>query len=182
VLRIEKGLKHLVDAAGMLRTPPTGLRLAIVGDGVERDALARQIESSGVGDRIAMFPFSGRTDPHLAALDGVVLPSDSFEALPIGVIEGMAHSLPVIGSRIGGVPELISDGESGLLVPPGDPSALAAAIDEIAADPERAAAMGRRGRQIAEERYDLNRMVGEVERQYLEVSARRTGGEALSGP
>ena len=108
-----------------------------------RPELARRIADAGVGDRIRLFPFSGSSDPHLAALDALLLPSDVFESLPIGVIEGMAHSLPVIASDLGGVPEMVRNGETGILVPPGDPRPLAEAIRELAADPDQA----RRARQ-----------------------------------
>jgi glycosyltransferase involved in cell wall biosynthesis len=179
MLRQEKGLHHLIDVAALLGTEMPAVRLAIVGDGPEREDLAAGIQRAGVGDRIALFPFSGSSDPHLAALDGLLLPSDRFESLPIGVIEAMAFSLPVVGSRLGGVPELIADGESGVLVPPGNPEALAAAVKELASDSDRAAAMGRYGRRIAEERFSLERMINDLEREYLDL--RRRSGK-LSAP
>lgn len=173
VLRWEKGLHHLIEVAGMLGEDRPDLRLAIVGEGPERSELAERIERAGVGDRIRLFPFSGAADPHLSALDALLLPSDVFESLPIGVIEGMAHSLPVIASDLGGVPEMVRDGETGVLVPPGDTARLAEAVEELAADPERARELGRRGRELAESRFSLERMTDALEREYLAVSARR---------
>ena len=173
VLRWEKGLHHLIEVARMLGQEQPDLRLAIVGDGPEESDLTARIERAGVGERIRVFPFSGSSDPHLAALDALLLPSDVFESLPIGVIEGMAHSLPVIASDIGGLPELVQTGVDGALVPPGDPARLAEAIKELAADRDRAAELGRRGRELVESRFSLERMTDELEREYLEVSAAR---------
>ena len=133
--------------------------------------MARRIDAAGVGDRIRLFPFSGSPDPHLAALDAFLLPSDVFESLPIGVLEAMAHSLPVIASDIGGLPELVQSGADGVLVPPGDPGRLADAIRDLAADPDQAAELGRRARDLVESRFSLGRMTNALEREYLEASA-----------
>lgn len=170
MLRWEKGIGQLLDAAALLDGAPEDLRLAIVGEGPERDAVARRIEQSGLEDRIRLFPFSGRPEPHLLALDGFVLPSDRWEALGIALIEAMACGLPTIGSRLGGIPEVIDEGQTGLLVPPGDPAALADAIRVLALDPARAAEMGELGRQRASTRFSLDRMVDETERLYVEVA------------
>jgi glycosyltransferase involved in cell wall biosynthesis len=174
VLRWEKGLHHLIDAAALLGDAPPGLKLAIAGDGPEREALSERIERAGVGDRIRLFAgFAPRVEERLAAIDGFVLPSDRWEAGPIALIEAMAFELPAIGSRLGGVPELIEDGRSGLLVPAGDPAALAAAIRRLADDRGRASAMGERGRKLAESRFSLDGMIEAVEELYLEVAPAR---------
>jgi glycosyltransferase involved in cell wall biosynthesis len=172
-LRFEKGLHHLIDAVALLRdrqqpgVPP--VKLAIVGDGPERDALAARIEARGVDDRIRLFPYSGRVEPHLLVLDAFVLPSHQFEVLSIGTIEAMACQLPVIATCVGGVPEVVADGISGRLVRPGDPIAIADAIVELAGDPDLRARMGEAGRQIAERRFRLDRMIDEIERLYAEA-------------
>ena len=119
VLRWEKGLRHLVDVAVILNERGSDVKLAIVGDGPERADLKRRIERAGVGERLRLFPFSGSSDPHLAALDGLVLPSDVFESLPIGVIEAMAHSVPVIASNLGGVLSLSNPGSPASWFPRG---------------------------------------------------------------
>jgi glycosyltransferase involved in cell wall biosynthesis len=173
VLRPEKGLHHLVEVARMLSRERPDLRLAIVGDGAEGDHLAERIHDAGVGDRIRIFPFSGSPDPHLAALDALLLPSDGFESLPIGVLEGMAHSLPVVASDIGGVSEVVRDGETGILVPPADVGRLTAGIEQLAAEPGMARRLGDRGRELVESHFSLERMTESLEREYLAVSARR---------
>jgi glycosyltransferase involved in cell wall biosynthesis len=169
-LRAEKGLHHLVDAAALLRPAPgRGVKVAIVGDGPERDPLVQRIESLGLGDRVRVFPFCGRVEPHLLALDGFVLPSHQFEVLSIGTIEAMACGLAVIASRVGGVPEVVANSDSGRLVPPGDPAAIASAIAELAADDGLRRRMGARGQEIASERFRMERMVDEIEALYLEL-------------
>lgn len=170
-LRAEKGLHHLLDAAALLRpSNGRGVKVAIVGDGPERDALTERIERLGISDRARVFGFSGRVEPHLLALDGFVLPSHQFEVLSIGTIEAMACGLAVIATRVGGVPEVVSDGDSGRLVPPGDPAAIASAISELAADDAMRERMGKRGREIADERFRMDRMVDEIEALYLELA------------
>ncbi|MGZ5360385.1 MAG: glycosyltransferase [Solirubrobacterales bacterium] len=169
-LRWEKGLHHLVEAAALLGSRAPGSRLAIVGEGAERDALQQLIGRRGAGDRIRLFDYGGRPEPHLLALDGFVLPSDSFEAMPIGLLEAMAAGLPVVASAVGGVPEAVADGRSGILVPPGDPPALAAALERLGEDAELGTAMGARGREIAERRFSLTGMVDSIEELYAEVS------------
>ncbi len=155
----------------MLDRTETDIRLAIVGDGPEAPALERRIFDAEVGDRIRLFPFSGSSDPHMAALDALLLPSDVFESLPIGVIEGMAHSLPVIASDIGGLPEVIQTGVDGL---PGPARGIRAARGSDQG-PRRGPGSGGRardgGRELVESRFSLERMIDELEREYLEVSA-----------
>jgi glycosyltransferase involved in cell wall biosynthesis len=168
-LRAEKGHRRLVEAAALLADTP-GVRIAIVGDGPEREALARQIAELGLDERVRLFPFSGRMEPHLLALDGFVLPSNQFEVFSIGTAEAMACGLPVVASGIGGVPEVVADGESGILVPPDDAQAIAAAIEVLAGDSQRREDMGRQGQAIARERFSLERMLDEFEAIYAELT------------
>jgi glycosyltransferase involved in cell wall biosynthesis len=101
--------------------------------------------------------FTGRVDDvaeRLRASDLFAFPSE-FEALGISLIEAAACGLPAIGTRTGGIVDVIEDGASGLLVPPGDAAALSAGMRALIADPDRRAQLGRRARQIARERFDL---------------------------
>ena len=82
------------------------------------------------------------------------MPSEWYENCPLSLLESLALGRPVIGSRIGGIPELIEEGSDGLLVPPGDAEALAEAIGRLTRAPERAAAMGRAGRRKVETSFD----------------------------
>jgi glycosyltransferase involved in cell wall biosynthesis len=169
VMRRQKDPLTAVHAAAMLahegRLPG---RLALVGDGELRDDVEREIERLGVGSDVRVFPFDGDVGPYLAALDLYVLPS-AWEALPLGVLEAMTCSLPVLATRVGGVPEAVSDGRTGVLVPARDPAALARALAELLADEPRRRGLGEAGRAVWEERYGVGRMIQRTEALYEEV-------------
>jgi glycosyltransferase involved in cell wall biosynthesis len=108
----------------------------------------------------------------LAESDVFVLPSRS-EAAPNGIIEAMGAGLPVVATDVGGIPELVEHGTTGVLVRPGDATALAGALQQLIADPPRAAAYGRAGRAAAERHYSFDRMVARFEQLYREQLERR---------
>jgi glycosyltransferase involved in cell wall biosynthesis/GT2 family glycosyltransferase len=110
VLRPQKDPLLAVRAAARLRRPG---KLAIVGEGALRDAVVGEIERLGLGERVRWFPYRGRMGPYLAALD-VFLLSSAWEALPLSVLEAMSCALPVVSTRVGGVPEAVHEGHSGL--------------------------------------------------------------------
>ena len=170
VFRPEKGLNHLVEAAAILRERAPGVRVALVGEGDEREALERQIARLDLGQVARVFSYGGSVEPHLAALDCFALPSFQFEAAGIGVLEAMAMGLPVVASRIGGVPESVRDGETGVLVSPGDPSALAGAILELAADGSTRRRMGEAGQAVVAEGFTLGREATRLAALYREAS------------
>jgi glycosyltransferase involved in cell wall biosynthesis len=136
-----KGVAVLLRAVALL-SRKRDLRLTIVGDGPLRRVLELEADALGVGDRVRFLGFvpdSDMTD-HFRAADALVLPAvqDSkgdVEGLGVVLIEAIAHGKPVIASDSGGIPDIVIDGESGLLVPPGSPEALAAAIERLLADP-----------------------------------------------
>ena len=98
--------------------------------------------------------------------DLCVLPSQAREGLGIALIEAMAAGLPVVGTDVGGIPEVIRNGENGFLVPPGSAEPLAQAIGKLVGDQELRIAMGCRGRQIYEERFTLSTMMTQIEALY----------------
>jgi glycosyltransferase involved in cell wall biosynthesis len=147
-----KGQRVLVDACAQLKLRGVELRCRIVGDGEDRQALSDQIARLEVSDHVELvgrLP-SDRVVDELAAasvmvLPSVVLSSGQMEGIPVALMEAMAAGVPVISTRISGIPELVIDGETGLLVEPGDATALADAIESVFADPagaERRAAAG----------------------------------------
>jgi colanic acid/amylovoran biosynthesis glycosyltransferase len=158
-----KGHRHLLDAVARVRVAGTDLRLELVGDGELRTAL------EGQAARLGLFPgavrFHGALPrPEVAALlrraDAAVLASvvtatGKREGIPVALMEAMASELPVVATRISGIPELVEDGASGLLVPPEDPAALAGALQRLAADPALRARLGAAGRRQVAEAYDL---------------------------
>jgi glycosyltransferase involved in cell wall biosynthesis len=146
-----KGVNHLIEAVQRL---PAGLRarLTVIGDGPERAALADQVKAGGLEDRVN---FRGRVaDADLkesySASDVFVLPSivdpqGDTEGLGVVLLEAMTYGVPVVGSDIGGITDIIENGESGLLVPPADADQLARALERLALDPALAARLGAAG-------------------------------------
>jgi len=146
-LAAQKRPDLLVEAFGRLRTEA---HLVVVGDGPMRAAVLAAVRSSPARDRITVTGFVPHVEvPQvLASLDLLVLPS-AYEEMGSVLVEAMASGLPVVASRVGGIPAVVADGETGLLVPPGDVDALAAALDELLADPARRHRMGVAARERA---------------------------------
>jgi glycosyltransferase involved in cell wall biosynthesis len=136
-LSLEKGHADLVAAtallAGMNQLPP--IRVVIVGDGPERDALLRQAAALGISDKVVLAGFQRHMAPYFAMARILALPSHS-EGSPNVVLEAMAAGLPIAATRVGGVPEILADRKTGLLVPARDPEALTAAIRELLTNSE----------------------------------------------
>lgn len=152
----------LVTAFARLREQVPGhfprLRLALLGDGPELDRLREQVAALGVEDQVWMPGNRSDMPEQLQAMDLFVLPSLA-EGIPVTVLEAMASGLPVIASRVGGLPELIEEGQTGALLEPGDPDALCATLAEYITDPERLRCEGARARDRAESTFGLARMV-----------------------
>ncbi len=171
-LRPEKGHDVLIDAAPSVLRQFSDATFEIVGGGPERPALLARAEARGV---LPAFSFIGHQDDvpaRLAANDLFVLPSRS-EAFPNAVLEAMATGLPIVASGVGGILELIDDNQTGLLVPPGDPDALADRLCRLMADSARAARLGDAARAEAHARYSFDRMISAFESIYLTELARR---------
>jgi glycosyltransferase involved in cell wall biosynthesis len=151
-LRAPKDFLTLVRAVSQLE--PGAVRLRIAGDGPDRPQLVAEIERLGLADVIELLGTSGDIGALLGAADVFVLASAS-EGLPMSVLEAMAAGTPVVASQVGGMPELVNDGETGVLVPPGDPAALAAALARLAADPALRGRFGAAGRRRAEAEFSL---------------------------
>jgi glycosyltransferase involved in cell wall biosynthesis len=176
VLRPEKNHELLLRAFARVRRELPSAELWIVGDGPRRGTLedacgslglsfARADAASCPGDRVGRpaVQFLGRrADARalMAGFDLAVLSSHPrVETLPLALIESMDAGVPVVSTRVGALAELVEDGSSGLLVPPGGEESLAGALLSLLRDPERRAAMGRRGQEIVVARYSVERMV-----------------------
>ncbi len=178
----EKDVANLVRATAIAAERVPELRVEVAGDGACREELGRLAAELGVAGRVA---FLGEVRDVRALLTGArmfVLPSRS-EGIPLTALEAMACGLPVVATRVGGLPEVVDDGVTGLLVAPADPTALAQAMVAIWTDPERRDRMGRAGRLRAEERFDVRRMVAEYEALYRETIGddRRTNTSCTDG-
>jgi glycosyltransferase involved in cell wall biosynthesis len=155
-LRPEKGVAAFVQALARARAAgAAGLRGLVVGDGPERASLER---TAAEADGVELLGSRGDVPDLLAASDAFCLLSQA-EALPMSVLEAMALGLPVVAADVGGVPEAVEDGDTGLVVPPADVAAAATALAGLAADPARARAMGARGRARQRERFAGEAMV-----------------------
>jgi glycosyltransferase involved in cell wall biosynthesis len=155
-LRAEKGHDVLIDAIAKCRTR-SAIEFQFAGDGPCRAALEARAASRGVAHRIAFLGERHDVASLLSAADLFILPSRT-EAFPNGALEAMAAGLPVIASRTGGLCELIEDGVTGVLVPPGNAAALADAIVRLSEDPPYAAALGAAARRAVVEHYTLAAM------------------------
>ena len=166
-LEPEKGHPTLVEAwPKVLRAVPDSY-LLIVGEGSRRDALEAQARELRIAHRVV---FTGRRDdvPAVtAALDVAVLPSYR-EAQGLTILEAMALSRPVVASDVGGIPEMIEDGKTGLLVPPHDADALAAAIVRLLTNHPLADTLGRAGHDMVHDRFCIELMVSATESIYDE--------------
>lgn len=166
-LEQEKGHPTLLEAwPQVLRAVPNAY-LLIVGEGSKRDALEAQARELRIAHRVV---FTGRRDdvPAVtAALDVAVLPSYR-EAQGLTILEAMALSRPVVASNVGGIPEMIADGVTGLLVPPHDATALATAVVRLLLDHPYADTIGRAGHDMVHDRFCIELMVHAVETIYDE--------------
>jgi glycosyltransferase involved in cell wall biosynthesis len=151
-LKAPKDFLTFVRALGLLR--PGAAKTLIVGEGPDRPELEAEIRRLEIGDNVQLLGERRDVLELLADADVFVLSSAS-EGMPVSVLEAMAAGLPVVGSRVGGVPELVVDGETGLLVEPGDPDELAAAIDRLLADPQLRRRLAETGRARAQGRFAL---------------------------
>lgn len=160
----EKGLDVLLRALAML----DGVSAVLVGDGAERPALERLARELGVADRIEMTGWEDDISARLRSIDVLVSPSRG-EAFGLALLEAMAAGLAVIATDVGSVSEAVADEQTGLLVAPDDPAALAGAIRELRDDPERRRRLGRRGRALAAERFAPAAMARAFEALYDEI-------------
>jgi glycosyltransferase involved in cell wall biosynthesis len=173
-LEPEKGHPTLLEAWPRVLASVPDAHLLLVGEGSQREALEAQAGALGLLDHgRPSITFTGRRDdvPAVtAALDVAVLPSYR-EAQGLSILEAMALSRPVVASEVGGIPEMIEHGRTGLLVPPRDPAALADAIVRLLTDHAYADTLGRAGRDLVHERFCAELMVRAIETIYDEAVA-----------
>jgi glycosyltransferase involved in cell wall biosynthesis len=158
----EKGLYYLVEAAALIPDVHSRMRFVLVGDGECREALESQVRDRGLEACFQFAGFQNRPASYLNTFNIFVLPSLS-EGLSSAILTAMAASLPVVATNVGGIPELICQGENGILVPPGDPISLAEAIQSLAEAPDQCFQMGQLGRARVEERFTIERKIVETE-------------------
>jgi glycosyltransferase involved in cell wall biosynthesis len=172
-----KGQADLLRAVRAVVDVEPSFRLDFVGDGPLRNELTSLRDELGLAEHVRFLGLRDDVREQLAAADAFVLASVS-EGLSISLLEAMAAGLPTIATRVGGNPEVVVHGRTGLLVPPRSPASLAEALLELIRDPERARHMGQAGRRRAEESFDVRRVVNTYEELYLSILAKKRNGRA----
>lgn len=185
-VRGSKGHRYFLEAAREVLAVRPQTRFLIVGDGIGFDDVRRQVQELGLAPHVVMTGFRRDIPEIMAALDMLVLPSTRSEGTSQVVPQALAVGTPVVGTTVGGTPEVIRDGETGRLVPPGDAHALAQAILSLLADPAGARALGRAGQELVRARYTFETMMERITAVYRELlgadSARwRPGGPGAVG-
>ncbi|HSG50452.1 MAG TPA: glycosyltransferase [Longimicrobiales bacterium] len=153
-----KGHHVLLDAVPVVLAAVPRARFLLFGRGPLEAELRRDIAARGLQDAVRLAGFRDDLPHLLPCLDLLVHPAFK-EGLGVALLEAGAAGIPVVGSRAGGIPEVVVDGRTGLLVPPGDAQALAAALTDLLGDPERCAAMGRQARRFVEKERSVDAMV-----------------------
>lgn len=164
-LRAIKRFDVLIDAADVLRRRHPDVRVVIAGGGPERAALDARIAERGLTDTVRLLGARDDVPDVLAACDVAVTCSDA-EASPLSIMEYMGAGLPTVATAVGGIPDVIGDGEHGVLVPRRNPAALATAIGDLLDDPGRRIALGRAAAARRRVEFDLAVMVRRVEELY----------------
>jgi glycosyltransferase involved in cell wall biosynthesis len=176
----EKGHADLIEALGQAASRGCRMTAVLAGDGPERPALERQIARLGLQDSVHLPGYIDRPQRLLEDADLSVLPSHT-EGLPNAALEALAMEVPVLATRVGGTPDVITDGETGRLVEAKAPEALAAALMDFAADPAPWRRMAERGRTMVVSRFDFRARTRRMEDLYLEMTGRQPAGTSAAG-
>ncbi len=175
VLRSWKGHLYLLEAFHELIQRGARAFLLLVGEGPYRPLIEEKIEQLGLEHWVHMVGFRDQVEPWFALMDVKVLASYANEGVPQSLLQALAMARPVVGTTVGGIPEVIVDEETGLLVPPKDSHSLAQAMGRLMANPDFGQELGRRGRQLVVERFTLEQMAAEIETVYEVLLEGRRG-------
>lgn len=165
-----KGHHSLLEAMALLVRDASHVGVVIAGDGALRTALESRAEALGIGAYVRFTGFRRDILALMQSFDIFVLPS-YLEGLGTSILDAMALCKPVVATRVGGIPEAVQDGITGLLVPPRDPQALAGALGYLLRYPEQRNAMGIAGRRRVEQQFTAERMAGATLQAYERVLA-----------
>jgi glycosyltransferase involved in cell wall biosynthesis len=168
----QKNVAGLLSAFAHVRSPGRKVTLLVAGEGPLRSELEAQVRSLGLAERVRLL--GARTDvPEVLNAADVFVLSSSWEGNPLSVMEAMAAALPVISTSVGGVPELVEDGVTGLLVPPGNSEPLTAAMARLVEDSVLRRRMAKSASVVAGERWDVSVMARAYEQLYGRMLERR---------
>lgn len=162
-----KGHKYLIEAVSRVSNEFPNIKLVIAGDGQLKEELEKQSRDLGIEEKVL---FTGWIDHiriyrFLNILDIHVFPSIA-ELFPFAILEAMAAGKPIVATRVGGVPEVISDGENGILVPPRDYKSLAEGIKRLINNPTEAERMGKKSRKLIEKKFNIQKIAYDLSKCY----------------
>jgi glycosyltransferase involved in cell wall biosynthesis len=167
-----KRTDDVLEAFRRVREGGVDACLCLVGDGPDRERLEQHASELGVIRDTLFLGYQEDVSPFYAAFDALVLPSAN-EGTPVSVIEALAAQTPVVATRVGGVPDVVRDGEEGFLVGAGDTEALAERLTRLARDPDLRRRLGESGRQRVLGRYAVERLLDDIDRLYRELLGAR---------
>jgi len=175
-----KGIQYFLEAAALIASRVPESRFLVIGDAhpgddgrAYRQQLERYADRLGLSQRLVFTGFRLDVPELLSEVTVSVLPCVSSEGLSNALLESMAAGVPVVATRVGGNPEVVADGMTGLLVPPRNPEALANAISRLLQDPGLARRFGQAGRHRVAEHFSIDQMVSKTERLYLSLLERK---------
>ncbi len=169
----EKGYETFIRAAKEILSSIPGISFLLVGDGPDRQRLEKLADELGLREKFLFLGFQEHVQAFLRSFDIFVLPS-VHEGFGLTILEAMAMQKPVVATAVGGIPEVVANGESGILVTPQNPQGLAEAILTLLQERSKATEMGKKGRKIVEERFTLERMLKETEEVYSHLLSGKT--------
>jgi glycosyltransferase involved in cell wall biosynthesis len=169
-----KRTEDVLDGFKRLRAHGIDATLCLVGDGPDRPGLERRAHELGIVKDTLFLGYQEDVGPLYAAFDALVLPSGN-EGTPVSVIEALAAGTPVVATRVGGVPDVVRDGEDGYLVEPGDSELFAKRLAELARDPALRERLGAAGRARVLPRYAVERLVDDIDRLYRSLLSAANG-------
>ena len=176
-LEARKGYEYLLQAASLVLTEnrERGITFLLVGEGSQRVKLENLAKDLGISSSVIFAGYRDDIPQVLSAMDVFVLAS-IYEGLPNALLEAMAMGKPVVATRVAGIPDVVADGEMGILVHRRNPHALASAIRTLLVDEERAQEMGYMGRKRVEDAFTVETMVAKTEELYEELIEEKLGG------
>lgn len=172
-LRSYKGVQYFLEAARLVRAEHPNTRFLVVGVGPEEHLLRKRAEGLNLTSWLSWGGFRHDIPEILSALDIVVIPSVEGEGVPQVLTQALAMERPVVATQVGGIPELVHDGVTGVLVPPRDADRLARGIMGLLADDRMRKQLGRAGRRVVEEAYSIHHMLDRTEKLYSDLLAGR---------
>jgi glycosyltransferase involved in cell wall biosynthesis len=169
MFRHSKGHRVLLQAIPQVLTHEPGATFVWVGDGIEFEQLRGEVARAGLTSKVRLTGYREDVPSLLAAMDMVVLPSIKSDGVPQVLLQALAMRKPVVASAVGGIPEVIQHQRTGVLVPPNDPPALAAAVVQVLRQRAQAAEWAQAGSQFVETHYTLEHMIDRVAATYTSV-------------